>query len=192
MKMEQKVILSEDATNLIEEKVVTVYVTPSNKHFLTKESAINNVITHKKCECGNIMRTYQMKCDSCSHVSTRDKYNKLKHMDWDGETPLCLYDDDKYFFSEDEVYDYLEDLNYDVEEEDKTKLEDLMLVICIPNHLPQIEYFSLCDDILPDDADYPERLISSEIQIKLEEINKLISEHKPISWTQGRLRTKIK
>jgi hypothetical protein len=189
--VEEKIILSENAETLLIEKNVTVWVTPDNRHFLSKESAINNTITHKKCECGNLMKRYQMKCDSCSFVSTRDKYNKLRHMDWDGETPLCLFDDDVFFFSEDEIYDYIENLDYNADDEDKTKVEDLMLVICTPNHAPEIDYLELCEDILPD-TDHPERLLSKELSDKLAEVNKLISEHKPISWSGGPFRTTIK
>lgn len=143
-----------------------------------KKRAIYANITHKTCECGEIMPKFYSRCSKCSHTTIVEQYNKLEYKEWDGETPLTLYDDDKFFWGEDEVEEYLED--------NELEIEDLMLIICEPNYLWEVES-DYWEDILDEDMNLP-----SEVEKKLEELNKAIRESKPVSWGEGKYRTNIK
>lgn len=183
----EKIILPEDAEQLIEQVNLDVWKVSDKKYFLTKESAIDHVITNKKCECGNLMNKYNSKCYDCLNKE-RIKENKIKYMkkpfqEWDDETPLCLYNDDKFFYCEDEVHDYLEENNLTQGE--------IQLCICAPNHPPQIDYYVFCEDIMPEDVDDVADL-APEITKKIDELNEFIKTQPPISWNEGPFRTELK
>jgi len=133
--------------------------------------------THKICECGKPMSKFYTKCEGCRYVSLQDKYNKLEYKEWDGTTPVCIYDTDIYFFDEDAIGDYCDD--------NECESKDLMLVLCIPNYPSQIEP-DIWEDIIPEDGDIPKAL-----QDKLDELNKFIQTLGPLSWSQGNKRTTI-
>lgn len=108
-------------------------------------------------------------------------YESKPFKEWDGITPLCLYDDSKFFFSEDDITDYLYE-----DDADPIAAEDLMLMICEPNYYPQIRYEDYVEDIMPEDwdGDFPK-----ELEKRLIEINEFIKTMKPCSWGEGRFRT---
>lgn len=184
---QEKIILPEDAEQLIEQVNIDVWKVSDKKYFLTKESAIDHVITNKKCECGNLMNKYNSKCYNCLNVDRKEenekKYIRKPFQEWDGETPLCLYNDDKFFFSEDEVFDYLVENNLTQGE--------IQLCICSPNNPPQIDYYVFCEDIMPENVD-DIRDLAPEIMKKIDELNEFIKTQKPISWTEGLFRTELK
>ena len=192
---EEKIILPEDAELLIQQVNLDVWKVSDKKFFITKESAINEVTTHKKCECGNVMKKYQLKCHECRKDAVNNewsqRYNNKPFQEWDGKTMLCLYNDDKFFEDEDEVLDYLEEENDSRDEGDKLKLEDLQLCICEPNNPPLINYEELCEDIIPENMDDLSR-IAPEILKRVEELNEFIKTHDPISWGEGPFRTTLK
>lgn len=110
-----------------------------------------------------------------------EKYLKMPFKEWDGITPLVLFEDDRYFFSEDDITDYSIDHNI--------KLADMELVICDPQYAWEIDsdYYA---DILPEDMSLDD--CYSELAEAIEEVNKLIRKReKPISWAAGPFRTKI-
>ena len=89
---------------------------------------------------------------------------------WDETTPVCVLDDDRYFWSADEVEDYCEDEGCDV--------DDLMLVHCAPVYAHQLDPGNIYADSLYEDGDVP-----TEIEAAFNELNRTISGcREPLSW----------
>jgi hypothetical protein len=183
---EKNIILEEDAEGLIELVNLEAWKVNEQKYFIKKEKAIEYVITHKKCECGELMDKYRSLCHHCQTVEWNKKYDerysKMPFKEWDGKTYLVTHDGDKFFCDEGEIEDYLV--------ENEMKLEDLKLCICEPNHLPKINYDELCEDIMPENQDALDKLCP-EVLKKIDELNEFISNQPPISWTQGTYRTTV-
>jgi hypothetical protein len=137
--------------------------------------------THSKCECGATMSKGWLKCKSCRHKKAMENYRALPLIEWDGKTPLCLYWDDEYFFDDDAIYDYC--LINEI-----PNANELDLVICRPNHLREIEY-EWFEDEMPEDTGID--TVAPEIYKKIQELNKEIHAHKPISWSPGKQRVTI-
>lgn len=133
--------------------------------------------THKTCNCGNIMEKMWLKCDSCRQLSANIRYNSFELIEWDGTTPLVIFDDDQYFFSEDDLHEwcYLNGM----------EAKDLPLVVCTPNYLFSVtsEYWI---NILPEGVEIPDKL-----QKLLDEVNKFCKENGAISWSQGNKRVNV-
>jgi hypothetical protein len=191
----EKIILEENAESFIEQVTLDVWKVSDKKYFLNKEKAINDVITHKKCDCGNLIDKYRNQCTDCQRKNWGEasitRYNNKPFLEWDGETMLCLFDDDKFFSDESEVLDYLAEENDSRDEDDKLKIEDLQLCICAPNNAPLIDYEELCEDIIPENVDDLSQ-IAPEILKRVNELNEFIKTHKPISWTEGPFKTTLK
>jgi hypothetical protein len=103
-------------------------------------------------------------CRQCRGTNDLKKWLSLPEVPWDGETPLCLFDDDQYFFSIEDLDDYLE--------ENKMEIEDVQVVICEKADKP---YFSITDflcDYMPEDEDVDDA----------EEIDKIVND-----WIRDRV-----
>ena len=183
---EKNIILEEDAEGLIELVNLEAWKVNEQKYFIKKEKAIEHVITHKKCECGELMDKYRSLCHHCQTVEWNKKYDerysKMPFKEWDGKTYLVTHDGDKFFCDEGEIEDYLV--------ENEMKLEDLKLCICEPNHLPKINYEDLCEDIIPENQDALDKLCPDVLK-KIDELNEFISNQPPISWREGSYRTTV-
>lgn len=134
--------------------------------------------THKKCECGEVieMRTYTT-CNSCRHKKSVEYYNKLPFKKYDG-SPVVDWDGDTYFFSEEEIQDYL----------DNNELESIDLLFCKENNWSKIEYDYWQDD-LPENSDGE---LPKKMQEALDALNKVISELPACSYSPGKIRTSYK
>jgi len=84
-------------------------------------------------------RGYTM-CDSCRGTMDLKRWLALPEVPWDGKLPLCLDDDDKYFFSEDDLLEYLA--------EHDLKAEDIRLVICEKRRPPMFDMYEFLEDYL--------------------------------------------
>jgi len=111
-------------------------------------------------------------CGECKDKKELEKYRSMPRMRWDGKTPLYSATNDKYFFDEDDLLDYIE--------EEGGTVDDLKLIICEPNKFPEIEgdYFY---DELPEDGVLP-----TEIEIAIDAMNKVIRAQPPASWSPGK------
>lgn len=135
--------------------------------------------THRTCSCGNVHSKNWTICDECRARKSVERYEAMPHAEWKGE-PLVVFGDDRYFWDEGELFDYMRD----------NDLTDLQLVICEPNYAPEIcdsygeEYFpedQYLDDVAPDLAK------------RIADLNEWIAKEKPIlSWTGGKYRTTVK
>lgn len=175
--MEKKIMYnSPEAASL---KTVKGWVS-SNNHFYGNDEHLArwDGCTHKLCECGKEIKKNYSICDSCQNKRIKEKYFKLPFKEWDGKTPLVLYSDNVYFFSEDDIINYCE--------ENEINSCDLDLVITNEIYLYNIneDYW---EDCMGGDQDYPKSLtkIIDEFNEKLKEINKT-----PISYGMGNYRTK--
>lgn len=135
--------------------------------------------THIKCaNCGKATsKTYTICCD-CRLKRSAEKYAAMEPKEWDFDTPLYSEQLGKYFF-DDEVLNYVDD-------NPTESIESLMLVICEPVYLRQIDSDYFYDD-LPDDGELPE-----EIVIALANFNNIISQQSPVSWAPGKYRAVLK
>jgi len=134
--------------------------------------------THKKCECGEVHSKRWTCCKKCRDKKKRERFNKLPVIEWDGITPICSYDDDRFFFYESDLIEYCQEHN--------CKPDDLMLVICEPIYPSQIDTDYWCDE-LGEDEEMP-----SDILEALDSLNEIISTADPLSWQQGEKRIKVK
>lgn len=114
-------------------------------------------------------------CAPCRDRKAEERWLKLPEVPWDGNTPLCLADDDRYFFD-------LDDLDGFIEDHEGMKLEDLRLVICVPEKKPRFEVYDLLQDYLAEDMEADD---STEIE-KL--VKDWIEEHVPEVWMPGEAR----
>lgn len=138
--------------------------------------------THKKCECGNIMNKYWTKCEDCRNKESNEKYFKLEFKEWDGKTPVALYngDEDDFFFDEDAIEDYLDD-NY-------LQPEDLQLVLCeTKDHYPELDLNHWEDYFVEDREDLTKDLVNL-----VDEFNEKLSKLSPNVWFHSNIRTEYK
>lgn len=134
--------------------------------------------THIICECGKPARKSYTCCDECQSKRATERWLALPIVVWDEVTPLCIYQDDTYFFGLDEVIDHCEANDLDI--------ENLQLVVCEPSHLRQIDE-DYWEDELPEDGELP-----TPIQLALDALNKAIEEHgDEISWHGGKQRVQL-
>jgi hypothetical protein len=132
--------------------------------------------THTKCECcGAVikMRTYTV-CDECRHKKAVERYNALPFREYDGSL-VVDWNGDTYFPCEEDIQGYLEN----------NELESVDLLFCDENEWMSIQpdYWS---DIMPEDSDGE---LPKELQEALDNLNKVISELPPCSYSPSKIRT---
>ncbi len=180
--MKEKIILEKDVV-LPQKTTIEVFEMPAGypKYIVTEETARQHLATHKKCELGHIYPKNSY-CARCAGKRSNENYLKKEFQEWDGETPLVIYNDDTYFWNQESIEEYIE--------ENELESDELQLVICRPNHLHEI-----CEDYWEDG--WPENLDSiadfdKVLDEKLKDINAYIKTLKPVSWSEGKYRTEYK
>jgi hypothetical protein len=152
----------------------------------------DQLATHADCiDCGIEFEkdyTYQKYCFDCQNKKDAENFEKLKLVEWDGKACLHLYDsDDKYFFSQDEIEDYLEDLNSDIENSNNwITIDQLRLVLCEETSFGEINISELFQDKLSENWDY-----DKELQAKENEFNKFLKNHSTRTWMPTNKRVKL-
>ncbi|GEM_PF-1695761 len=143
--------------------------------------SIEQFITHDDCvDCGNQFEkhfTYAKRCESCTWIEKRKKYEALELVEWDARTPLCIYDDDTYFFDADDIISYCE--NHDI------KPSDLMLVLCETTNFSTIDFDQWCDEVHEDWEP------SSEFSKRLEEFNEFLQNESTNTWWASNKRVDV-
>lgn len=136
--------------------------------------------THLKCECGNIMKKNWLKCDECRRKDAVERYNKLPQKEYDPKDVVCTWDGDKYFFSEDEIIEHIEEYNDDFPDD---RITEIKLLVCVPIYYRRIDSEDIAsdshEDWEPDD----------ELEQKIKEFNDYLKTLPPHSWTPGKIRT---
>ncbi len=171
----EKIILpeSDEAAQL---KTVTGWVSRDGIFYGGGESTARYAgSTHRKCDdCENVYPDkYYLYCPSCRRKRDAEAYLKKETRKWNGSDPLCIYGDDTYFFSLEEVVDYAEEVDM--------KPEDLALMLCVEQRCPQVDAEDLCCDVLPEDGEAPDTLVQA-----VAVLNEVIKHLPPLSWTEGR------
>ena len=139
--------------------------------------------THLLCpDCGNAMpKTYTV-CARCREERRAKRHRNRNSLPWDGITPLYSDAFDEYFFSWDEVLEYLDDIEYPEE-----AVNDLQLLICEPIYLEEISEHYFTEDLPENNEELPEK-----VQAALDKLNKAIEDEGPISWEPGEYKAEIK
>lgn len=177
--IKHEVIILDSSDKAAQYKTVSGWVSSDGRFFGDNEQSARYAgSTHHTCECGNLMTKGWTKCDECRFKLDIERYEKYSFEEWDGNKPVCDYDGDNYFFSAEDIDEFLD--------EHDLKDSDLRLVICTPNYLTHI-CSDLWDDILPEDGEIPK-----ELDEKIDELNKFISTLAPISWSPSKIRTEYK
>ena len=128
--------------------------------------------THILCrDCGCATTKGRLVCDPCYRKRRDAMYQALPVVEWDGETPLCTWDSDDYFFSAEEVEEYVYDHGIDP--------ADLQLVVCKPLRLSTIDVDHWADD-MPEDGELP-----PEVEAALDVLNRAIEDVGPVGWHAG-------
>jgi len=158
-------------------------------YFQDYDSAAIDMAVGRKCSiCGKpTSTTYYLLCDECLQEKENERYNKMPFKEWDGVTPLWVYDTDKYLFGEDDVFDYADEIGVEA--------KDLNLVISDPVETPEFDIEDFLLENLEMEPEYMEDILSSS---NADELNKTINEAiKNIVgssvnlWKPGKYRTNI-
>lgn len=96
--------------------------------------------------CGGKMDKHYLMCSSCASMVRLKSFQNKPEVPWDGEFPIAVFDDDKYFFDIDEVAYWIDDL------EEGTVFEFEACKEVQPRSFDVEEF--LYDD-LPEDGDIP-------------------------------------
>lgn len=137
--------------------------------------------THNVCDCGNLIEKGYTYCEACRQKDRDDIFNHFEKVEWDGETPICIFDDDQFFFDYDGLNEWCE--------EHECKPQDLQLVLCKPIYASRIDDDMYCDD-LPEDTMLED--VSSELASRIKELNDWIEESKIIlSWQASKIAVTI-
>ena len=129
--------------------------------------------THLICpECGKVMSKNYTLCRECREKKSVERYKARESKPWDGVTPLYSETADEYFFSQDNLIDYLHDHN--------CTIQSLRLLICSPIRLREVDDDYFCDD-LPEDGELP-----SDVADALEDLNSIIRDQAPVAWFPGK------
>ena len=132
--------------------------------------------THTVCDCGAPAENFRIRCDACQATRDAAKWEALPLVEWDGETPLCVYCGDTYFFDIDQARDYAD--------EQGVKVRELRLVLCNPVYAHRLEVEDWADE-LPEDGDVPEWLEEA-----ISAFNAVCDAHRndSLSWMPGQRR----
>lgn len=116
-------------------------------------------------------------CKPCRDKKDRERWLALPEVEWDGETPLVLHDDDTYFFSADDLQEYLD--------EHELTLEQVQLVVAVKEEPPQFDMSDHLTDYLPDGMDH-----DGDTKINAV-VNRWIEKHVPDVWVPGETRPSL-
>lgn len=177
MKMtnDEKIILP-DSPGVATPVTMTMWKARGADYYFDESVARYVGCTHFPCkECGKPARKPFVRCRECQEREDIRLYNVLPKKMWDGKGMIFSDAYDEYFNSLGEAQEYLEDLD-----EEKT-LEDLRLLICKPQYARLLDVDDFADD-LSEDGEAPDWLIDA-----IEEFNKAISGHEPLSYMPGKI-----
>lgn len=131
---------------------------------------------HKKCSKNPqhpIIPNNSYGCSICHEDKIKNDYNAMPKEEWDLTTPIVITHTDQYFFDKESLLSYCELKNI--------KPSDLMLVICEPNFISEIDESELYEDIWYDGA-----TLSQELTQAFKNINELIRKEGAVSWSEGK------
>src|SRR3990167_1706427 len=122
--------------------------------------------TERQCECGNgIARRGWIKCDACNNADRLARWLAKPEIEWDGEFPLGLWDDDQYFWNADELLEYVFE---QIEDNDEvatldSRWESLQLTTCYETKAPHFEMNEFLCDVLGEDQELDTKAIDATV-----------------------------
>lgn len=135
--------------------------------------------THTVCDCGELADKGYTRCERCRAAAIVKQWEAMPIVEWDGETPFCEHDGDRFFFDEDSFYDWCDDEGIDPTE--------VRLVLCEGRRFRTVDTDYWCDD-LPEDGELPDA-----IRDALDALNAAIRAHdKPAAWYPTKQRIVMK
>lgn len=138
--------------------------------------------THRKCECGEFFPKNSY-CRVCSEKKSKENFLKLEEVEWDGESMMCERYGEKFFSDMDDVLEYCEDNEIDI--------EDLELMLCKKEvGISEINI----DELNEEYSDQHGEGVSHyhpNIAKKVDELNELIRNAEPKLWFQTNKRIKL-
>ena len=177
---QEKIFYADDKA--AKQTTISGWLSSTGRLFTDENIARYDGSTHVVCKkCGGDCEKPYFVCELCRNKLDDEKYLKKEFKEWDGETPLVIFGTDNYFFDYDGLISHCED--------NGLELKDLQLVICEPVFLPELDFCDFFHDELPEDGDL--RYEAPEVIEAFEVLNRVIRKQKPVSWTEGTLRTTI-
>jgi hypothetical protein len=108
--------------------------------------------THVACsQCGEPTR-YATLCGSCSEKRALARYEAMPSAPWDGKQMVYSETRDEYYENPDDAEECLE---YEGQ-----NLASLRLVLCEPQHTPELTTDYFCDE-LPEDGEAPDEVLAA-------------------------------
>ena len=167
-----KIIMFEDFVP--EKRPCILFMGLDGRAYQDERAARYASATHTRCKCGEPAVKPYTACESCRGKIAWEKYAQLPTREWKSE-PLYSQAIDHYFFGDDlEVY--LEDSG--------DRAENLRLVFCEPESLPQIqiENWELHEDYT----------LAPEVKPAVNALNELLAKQPPHCWYPGKVAAIIK
>jgi hypothetical protein len=165
-------------------RLVTVELWQSSRGNLynNEQAARYDGCTHRACDqCGKPTVKHYLICDECRDIKEIQKYAAFTTKLYNGE-PIYSERDDVYFFSYQELYDYLIEFDGFVDINNELMIA-LRIVFCEPNYPQEIDpndYF--CDELHEDGE------IDGELLAAFDKLNEAIRAYKkPLSWSPGKI-----
>lgn len=153
-----------------EQRTVTAWVCKTCNRFAPDERIARYCCaTTINCDTCGQPKPKNSWCKPCHRKSRDEKYEKMPQVEWDGETPLCMYDNDEFFFDADSIAEY-------IAEDPERTLEGLQLVLCEqckPRSFEANDYWS--DDLGEDGEIDGARQLDNYV-------NNWIKDHFPKMW----------
>lgn len=171
--MTNKVIMydSPEAAQLV---TVTGWATKDGRFFGDNEHLARRCgSTHRHCDDNEDHAAYRSNsyCEPCAAVMRLEVFNAMPVVEWDGETPLNLFDTDLYFYDLEQILEYCAEYGLDP--------AGFQLVLCEPNRMHTICADDQWCDVFAEDV-----LLPSEVEDALNTLNAAIKEHgKAVSWS---------
>lgn len=106
----------------------------------------------KECGGRNLRSRSYTCCDACGEKHRTERWLALPRVEWDGEAPLCLWDDDRFFWNADDLQSYVDGDDLEIDDPPR-KLEDVRLVLAKPVKPREFEMADYLSDELPEDDD---------------------------------------
>jgi hypothetical protein len=129
------------------------------------------------CECGKTYEKGRVRCLFCQAKKDSEEYYALPIAKWDGETPTCDDDRDKYFWDKEQL---LDEMYWQLEEAKKRGEEpEMHVVVCEPHYLHLLDGEEWSDD-LADDGE-----LSDDVGKAIDAFNAVLKAQGPSCWYPG-------
>ena len=128
------------------------------------------------CNCALVLKP-QVVCRQCAKRREVKRYQNMPVVEWDEKGMIYSLSFDRFFWDWEEAEDLAECR--------ETTLADMLLVICEPEYLREIDD-DFCSDILTEEE------LPDDVLEAIEKFNNFLRNYGPISWSPGNKAAKKK